>query len=141
MNIKLQAFIDQIEEHIIASVVANEKQIVELNREQMQIGKNAKGENIGFLRSLSYSQAKIDRGGLAPFRVPDLLNTGAFQGAMFMEVTGDEYFIGSTDSKAEDLADKYGVIFGLVPEQREGAKILTTKSLSKIFTQQTGIKG
>jgi hypothetical protein len=141
LNTKMQDFIDQLEDHIVAAVKANDKDIVELNREQMQIGQNAKGEKIGFLRSLSYAQAKIDQGGMAPFRVPDLLNTGAFQSRMFLEVQSDEYFIGSTDSKEPDLVDKYGKIFGLVPEQQQAAKELTTKSLSKIFTQQTGVKG
>lgn len=141
LNTKIQDFVDNIDAHIVRAVQENEKQIVGMNQEQMLYGKNAENERIGFLRSITYAQAKIDRGGQAPFRVPDLFNTGAFQSRMFMDAEKDKYFIGSTDSKEPDLVGKYGPIFGLIDSFKEEAKELTTKSLSKIFTQKTGIKG
>ena len=141
LNKQLQDFAANITTHTIAAVMDNREKIIALNQEQMLYGKNAEGANIGFLRSVTYARQKIDRGGLAPFRIPDLFNTGAFQSRMILFTDGKEYEIGSTDRKEPDLVAKYGKIFGLVPDQQEVARELTTKSLSKILTKETGIKG
>ena len=142
LNDKLQVL--DIDEMARQAIRLNEKAMVDINRKQMQAGKNYEGQTIGYYRSLSYANLKKSMGSKAPFRVPDLLLTGSFQDEMFMEVEDDQYFIYSNDDKAQMLKDRYkdnGNIFCINEENRPLAKAINTRTLSKLFTQATGIKG
>lgn len=128
-------FVSNINSNVKAAVMANEKEIIAMNQEQMRIGKTSKGNKIGRLRDLFYAREKINKGGLAPFGDVDLFNTGAFQSKMMLSTDGSSYYeIGSTDSKEADLAGRYGWdIFGLMKTFQEDAQRLTSKSLADIY--------
>lgn len=128
-------FVANLAGHVESAVMENERKIVAMNQEQMRLGKKADGSKIGFLASITYARQKIDRGGRAPFRIPDLFNTGEFQSKMTLSTNGATYYeIGSTDDKAFDLESKYGSdIFGLMPTWHEEARQLTGNSLARIY--------
>lgn len=138
LNDKLQAL--DIDELTRQAVKMNEDKILDLNREQMETGKNTEGQTIGAYRSKSYANFKKAIGSRAPFRVPDLKLTGEFHERMILEVDDNQYFIYSTDEKAGMLAEKYAKIFGLTKESQERAKEFNTKSLAVLFKQATGLK-
>lgn len=94
--------------------------MVDLNVDQMMQGLNAEGQEIGEYRSPSYAEFKQYMNSRpAPF-VPDLRLTGSFHSRMFAKRSGDEITFSSTDWKTDALVDKYGAIFGLTEENREG---------------------
>lgn len=99
---------------LLADVVRSlEVEIVEINKGQMLIGQT----------------------GLGNIRAPntDLFDTGAFQGAMFMNVS-TKYFIDSSDSKRDLLVDFQGKdIFDLNPEHLEMAQDLVTPKFNKEY--------
>ena len=132
LNERLQQAWSEIEDLKRRAVLDNEAAIVDLNRKQMEVGQTSRGELIEpDLALFHYAREKKQRGGRAPFGVPDLKNTGAFHAAMIMEVDGDSYYIGSTDEKEPDLTAKYRDIWGLTKENQAKAQELTTRSLSK----------
>jgi len=123
-------------------VKANEKPLVQINREQMQSGINAEGQTIGAYRSASYAKFKKAMGSKSPYRVPDLLLTGSFQDKMTLETDDRDYFITSTDSKTGDLMEKYkenGNIFGITPKNIPLAQAINTKKLAQMLKQATGL--
>jgi hypothetical protein len=94
--------------------------IVTMQAEQMRLGKKSTGEKIGWYGSNAYAQFKQLHGSIAPFRVPDLLLTGAFYGGLKVNLSGDKLEITSTDEKTPMLVKKYGEeIFGLMDDSRE----------------------
>jgi len=116
------------------AVQANEKPLVQINRRQMQVGKNAEGQAIGAYRSASYAKFKKQMGSKAPYRVVDLLLTGNFQKEMILETDDRDYQILSTDDKTDDLVSKYGEnIFGIAPENKTEAQALNTKKLAELL--------
>lgn len=98
--------------------------MADMNVEQMLSGIAANGRPITpEYRSDAYAQFKRATGGKAPFGTPDLHLTGDFHEGLFARYDGNSIVFGSTDSKAGDLADKYGNdIFGLTDENKEDIK-------------------
>ena len=95
----------------------------DLNIEQRLQGKRADGQMITpGLRNEKYAEAKVSRGGKAPFGTPDLKDTGDFNSGQFVKKQGKTLLFSSTDDKNKDLVDKYGEeIHGLSEESREEA--------------------
>lgn len=139
LNDKLQTL--DVDELVLQAIQLNEKAMVQINREQMEVGKNAEGQSIGYYRSLSYANFKKNIGSRSPFRIPDLKLTGDFHKGMAMDVEDNKYFIYSTDDKAPDLTDRYGPIWGIAPENQDRAKEINTRTLGRLFKEATGIKG
>jgi len=139
-NDKYQLFISDLNKNMELAVQANEKPLVDINRKQMQVGKNAEGQIIGAYRSTSYAKFKKQMGSKAPYRAVDLLLTGNFQKDMILETDDKDYQILSTDEKTDDLVSKYGdVIFGIAPENKSEAQNLNTKKLAELLKQATGL--
>jgi len=139
-NFKFQLFVSDLNKNMALAVEQNEKPLVQLNRDQMQIGVNAEGKTIGAYRSVSYAKFKKEMGSKAPYRVPDLLLTGAFQRDMILEVDEKDYFITSTDDKTDSLIEKYSdKIFGIGPDSKVQAQSLNTKKLAELLKQATGL--
>ena len=97
--------------------------LADLNIEQRTKGLNADGQLITpGLWSDEYANAKKNRGGRAPFRTPDLKDTGDFNSGQYAKKSGKMVEFGSTDSKNSDLIEKYGEkIHGLTEESRQEA--------------------
>ena len=133
-NNKFQLFVSDLNKNMELAVQANEKPLVQINRRQMQVGKNAEGQAIGAYRSASYAKFKKQMGSKAPYRVVDLLLTGNFQKEMILETDDRDYQILSTDDKTDDLVSKYGEnIFGIAPENKTEAQALNTKKLAELL--------
>jgi len=138
-NNKFQLFVSDLNKNMELAVQANEKPLVQINRRQMQVGKNAEGQAIGAYRSASYAKFKKQMGSKAPYRVVDLLLTGNFQKEMILETDDRDYQILSTDDKTDDLVSKYGEnIFGIAPENKTEAQALNTKKLAELLKKAIG---
>ena len=82
------------------------------NKEQMRDNLDNEGNSLGEYLSPSYKRYKLNRGQIGTV---DLLNTGAFQNAMRLDLQSrNAYTITSNDSKTSMLLKKYGKkMFGL----------------------------
>lgn len=94
--------------------------IPEMNEQQLSIGQLADGEEFpekNWLQSKEYAQQKLEAGGMAPFRIPDLKLTGSFYDGVRTVVTPQlSLKTYSIDTKAPKLETKYGsLIFGASP--------------------------
>ena len=91
----------------------NSKQLEDAQRDQMSIGKNALGSNIGRLKNQGYANRKKASGGKAPLNIADLKNTGEFYRGVKASATNTVFTLTSTDSKKDLLVQKYtDEIFG-----------------------------
>lgn len=82
------------------------------NKEQMRDNLDNEGNSLGEYLSPSYKRYKLNKGQIGTV---DLLNTGAFQDAMRVDIQSrNAYKITSNDSKTSMLIKKYGnKMFGL----------------------------
>lgn len=96
---------------------AHEKEIVDLNRQQMREGKNRLNESIRPPYAASTVIKKQKKG--QEWRFVTLQDTGAFQRQMFLTTTNTTYQTGSFDEKTAKLIGQYGEdIFGLDQENK-----------------------
>jgi hypothetical protein len=120
---------------------SNSGVFIKLNKEQMLSGKG-KTKNIGRYLSGVYARFKAEMNPKPGTGNVDLRLTGSFQDQMFMKVQGEGFEIGSTDSKAGDLENKYGVqIFGLNDGSRVGfIDDYLLPDFHKLVGKMTGLK-
>lgn len=122
------------------ALVENEQKIVEMNREQMEVGVTSKGQTIDpTYRSAQYAQFKKKIGSRSPVGIPNLKLTGSFHEKMQMEIDDRSYSIYSTDDKERDLTAKYKDIFGLNAENIRKAQEINTRKLGQLYKQATGL--
>ena len=97
--------------------------LADLNIEQRAKGLNSDGQFITpELQNDEYANAKKGMGGRAPFKIPDLKDTGDFNSGQYAKKSGRMIEFGSTDGKNSDLIEKYGEkIHGLTEESRQEA--------------------
>lgn len=115
---KLQKIFDKNEwiRIIKESIQETLSEVEDLQIEQFSRGLNSQGRQIGQLRSEEYARYKKNRGGKAPFGVVDLKDEGDFYSKIIAKLENKFISITSTDSKTQDLEDKYnknGDIFPL----------------------------
>lgn len=90
-----------------------QRDVLVLNVDQLKHGRNKKGGRIGEYRSAWYGDMKARMNPSADGYV-DLILTGAFANAFFLEMANRGYKIGSRDGKASRLQENYGEdIYGL----------------------------
>lgn len=104
------------EKDLLKVVVKNQNFLVNLNREQLLNGINAKGGSLGRYQSKSYAKFKRT---LNPKGVVDLKLTGRFQSAMFVKNSRWPLLIDSHDVKTPKLVAKYKNIFGVTPQNEK----------------------
>lgn len=98
---------------------ANETEILEINKEQLQEGKNSDNEPVGFYRSVGYALYKNKRNPKAGYGTVDLKDTGDFYRSFTLTINGNVYTISATDSKMPELVSKYSPkIFGFMEENK-----------------------
>lgn len=129
-------------QHIVAS---NSDVLLSLNRDQLLLGRDAKGKTFtpGYTsdpyfktakQAKAYKNMKIKLEAKHRNRMrfsnvqlypnknsntPNLIVTGPFQDDMFVNVSSDSYTIGSTYVDASDINEKYnGAVFGLAPRSK-----------------------
>jgi len=97
--------------------------MADMNVDQMLQGVDADGNQIGEYRSISYATMKQNMNPRPPAMWVDLHLTGSFHEKTFAKYSGNNLNFGSTDSKTNDLTEKYGEnIFGLTENNQEAIK-------------------
>ena len=138
LNRKLQAV--NIEALKLLAVNRNKEVIVQLNRDQMRVGQRADSTPITPQYSRAYGFFKQRQSSFkAPPFTPDLFDSGSFQGAMFLNLSGKQFFITSRDSKLGDLTGRYKNIFGLTTDNTEEARNSTTREFVNLWRKQVGL--
>jgi len=116
----------------IKAVAIHGSQIVDLNKAQMRMGLDAKGDISPKYRS-TYLRRKQQLPTYMAGTKVDLYLEGLFQGQMYMMIGNDFAEITSRDSKTPDLLEKYGEdIFNLNDEFKTQAHELTTPTFFKL---------
>jgi hypothetical protein len=92
--------------------------IPEMTEQQMRRGETSTGEPIKpDLADVHYALLKQEAGGQAPYKTPDLRNSGSFQSGLRTLVTATALKTYSLDTKSEKLELKYTPkIYGANPE-------------------------
>jgi len=91
----------------------NDKELEDAQRDQMSVGQNALGNNIGRLKNQGYAKRKKAAGGKAPLNIADLKNSGDFYRGIKASANRTTLTITSTDNKKDLLITKYtDEIFG-----------------------------
>lgn len=138
---ELKKQISSLEDYIDIEMHANEKWIRESIKDRWDLGKRPDGSIIGLYRSEEYARDKYNKSNSAGFGNVDLTLTGSLWRGIQISGFNGEYEVFSTDSKYEDIADKYGYYnFNLSEEERNFLfdKILVTilnRVINKTYEQ------
>ena len=87
---------------------ANSELISELNRQQLTVGENSKGEKIGEYSTQRYSDFKKRIGSQSPFGVPDLKVSGNLYKELKTTVTEKDITINSSVDYSKYQEIRYG---------------------------------
>ena len=126
---------DELEARVLAE---SELEMSDLNREQLWAGIRADGSRITPEYTIFTISKKQEKG--QPTDRVTLFDTGSFQEGIFTAQQGEQVIFSSTDSKTDELQEKYGEkIFGLTPDHSMTIKEITTMKLAQLFKQYTGV--
>lgn len=132
---KIEGFVQNINVNIAIAIENNERQLVQMNRQQMLDSKDSTGKPLIHKQTGSeYLSPAYAR--MTGKRKPDLHLTGDFQSEMFLDVNElkMQYMIDSEDEKSGLLVENYGKnIFGVPAMRRNEAKLMNLKSFAKLF--------
>lgn len=107
------------EEAILGILYDHEDQVIDLNTQQLMMGKTSEGGEVtpGY-RSKNYADFKLTRN---PKGVVDLKLDGGFHSSFFVKPSSKfPVLLGATDTKTKDLTNKYGEeIFGLNQDSKK----------------------
>lgn len=117
---------NNIDLFILAAVEDTKQQLEDIQRDQLTIGQNADGKDLGVLKRDSkgkisaYAKRKKAKGGQARLGIADLKNTGELYNDIFAKVENKLIEINSTASYTKYNEDRYGEqISGLNEDSRE----------------------
>jgi len=113
------------------SIIENESNILDLNREQLDIGLLSDGSILP-----DYSETSVTVFGKRAGAIR-LFDTGNFWEGFYIDMGEKAFDVRSKDSKEAMLLDRYTTdIFGLVPKQKtEAAKIVKSYFISNLKKQ------
>lgn len=113
--------------------MTNQSEIVSLVRERWKKGLRPDGNIIGNYRSFAYEMEKRQRNPLANGNV-DLIDTGALNRNLVVNYFGSSLFnVFSTDEKAVDIAQKYGLdVYGLTEDE---INTILLEASGRIYTE------
>lgn len=106
---------------VFFSAVINDhfEEIEDLNAEQLELGEDAKEDPLAKYRNPDYARFKKGMGSLSS-PVADLKLTGKYHKAITVKKTGGaEYQIINTDSKFQELSEKYRDHLGISDRSKE----------------------
>ena len=142
---KMQSYFQKMdfEDMIDLELEKLEKKIVQLNQSQIRRGERSDGSDIKpdyeditvVLKEKAGTQTPGE-----PFAV-NLYDTGAFYAGFQVLITNNQVIIDSSDSKSDDLQDKYGEkIFGLQKENlNKVLREVRTSVVTKIKNEINGL--
>ena len=109
----------------------NEKWIREKIKNRWSLGKKPDGSIIGLYRSEEYAREKFSKNTSAGFGNVDLTLTGSLWRGIQISGFNDKYEIFSSDSKYEEITEKYGDYnFNITDDER---KILFDKIINNVL--------
>ena len=111
---------------------ANEKWIREAIRNRWSLGLKPDGSIIGLYSSEEYATEKLKQNSKAGFGNVDLTLTGSLWKGIQISGFNDEYEIFSSDSKYEEITEKYGEYNFNITEKEK--KILFDRILVNVLT-------
>lgn len=119
---------------IIADIVDYNEELEQLNKDQLEAGKDAKDQNIRPSYNPGYAIWKRRNYPESFAGHVNLKLTGDLYKNMDIRYRGGEYDIMSLVPYAGRLVDKYGEsIFGIAPSNQDKAKAITTKLLANQY--------
>jgi len=105
--LRLKKVEQELQSTLVNVINDNDKELEEAQRDQMAVGQNALGKNIGFLKNQGYAKRKKAAGGKAPLNVADLKNNGDFYRGVKASANSTTFTLTSTDGKKDLLIQKY----------------------------------
>jgi hypothetical protein len=138
LNTYMQIDLVQIAKDV---VTANEQGVLDINRNQLRFGFDSDGNYITpeyyYARYARYKQDV--RGTKAPWRTPDLLDTGAFYKSLRFDKDFKVYSVGVYGDDGEyskKLEDKYGKdsIYGFDDKNLSGIRAKYVDEIKKLIT-------
>ena len=129
----------RVENDFKNEILNNSKEIVDLVRNRWKRGLRPDGSIIGSYRSFAYEIEKRQRNPLANGNV-DLMDTHALERNLVVNhLSGAMFNIFSNDSKAVNIADKYGIdVYGLSKKEE---KEVIDEAISRTITKQLKFLG
>ena len=138
--------IDKLEELnmddvIQAAVALTVKDLETIQRNQMLVGEDSKGEIIGRYRSRKYAEAKHAMNSLAGLGNMDFKLTGSFHKLIYTTLDQEGVIIDSSDKKTKRLLEINKDIFSLNPVHAQfySAEFLADKANEIIKKQLNGV--
>ncbi len=115
LQTKLKKFSLPVLQKAVSKIITSDKEILQVKFEELQRGKRPDGAPIGEYSSSpmgqEYALFKNHKNPLPGLGQVDLIDTGAFaKGNKVVYLSNGWYTIESTDSKADELIEKYGRI-------------------------------
>lgn len=131
--------IDQVAEEAMRK---SEDDLTEANKKQLYAGFDRNGNRLQEYRSAVYAEVKHRMNPLPGEGNPDLKATGSFYRGLYAKVSGNTVEMVSTDSKDEDLEQKYGEeikgLGGIFKEQFIDDSL--RPNLNETISEKTGLK-
>lgn len=117
LRTNLQKLTLPVVQELTADIIVADKKIIARKRDEFKAGFNPDGSRIGIYQSESYRIFKMEKNPFADGYV-DLILTGSLKEGLKVEHIGDgKYILLSTDSKWEELQEKYGEQIQLINEE------------------------
>lgn len=115
--------------------------IIKLNQQQLYAQSiDSDGIKLELYSSPIYALDKQRRNPLPGFLHPDLYNSGALYGGMYVAVTPNTFTVGSRDSKEPKVELKYGkAIWGLTKENKAVYSKIVNDRISLYIASKTGL--
>lgn len=117
------------------AILRHENQILDLNRRQMFAGNDANDNAITPEYTPFTKFLKDEKG--QPFDRVTLNDTGAFYQSMFLQPFDNGFEFEATDSKTDDLKEKYGEnIFGIAESDLDDAAEIIKETLIDTYANE-----
>ena len=117
---ELRSQISMIQDLVDYQLHENEKWIRQKIRDRWSLGLKPDGSIIGLYRSEDYAEEKYRQNSKAGFGNVDLTLTGSLWRGIQISGFNDEYEIFSSDSKYEEITEKYGYYnFNITDDEKQ----------------------
>lgn len=114
--------------------------ILERQREQLSVGENANGSDIGKYTTKRYSDLKRRMGTKAPYGTPDLKLSGKLHSELFVKIRKTTFNINSDVEYSKYQIQRYGKnIYGLQKENAKDVQFENSRDIAKRYKELLGL--